>query len=180
MLENRFRADHGSTQIIGTEFERCIIPMGHEIPDLAQPVVAFGGAASMVHPATGYMIARTLRAAPALADAYVAVRGQPAATRSAALWNVIWPDQHVRAHELYRFGLEAILKMDVPQTHAFFSAFFSLPDELWRPYQSGTAAPRTIAAAMWALFRAAPPDLKLTLASMGLSPHAGRLVRLLK
>ncbi len=172
-LERQLRQSHGSNVLGGEKVERCVIPMGYAVPHLDQRVVGFGGAASMVHPATGYMMARTLRTAPILADAYLAVRGQPAAVRSRALWDVIWPAEAVRAHELYRFGLEALLTMDVPQTHAFFSAFFGLPDELWQPYQSGTATPAQIAAAMWAVFRAVGPGLKLKLTRAGLGHVLG-------
>jgi Lycopene cyclase protein len=41
-------------KVLGVEEEEyCYIPMGGELPDLAQRVVGFGGAANMVHPATG-------------------------------------------------------------------------------------------------------------------------------
>lgn len=41
-------------KIIGVEEEEyCYIPMGGELPDLTQRIVGFGGAANMVHPATG-------------------------------------------------------------------------------------------------------------------------------
>jgi lycopene beta-cyclase len=41
-------------KVLGVEEEEyCYIPMGGELPDLTQRVVGFGGAANMVHPATG-------------------------------------------------------------------------------------------------------------------------------
>ena len=44
-------------KVLGVEEEEyCYIPMGGELPDLAQRVVGFGGAANMVHPATGIVI----------------------------------------------------------------------------------------------------------------------------
>ena len=43
-------------------------PMNLPLPDLSQPVLAFGGAASMVHPASGYMVGSLLRRA-SLAEA---------------------------------------------------------------------------------------------------------------
>lgn len=42
------------------EEEYCYIPMGGELPDLAQRIVGFGGAANMVHPATGAVICSTV------------------------------------------------------------------------------------------------------------------------
>ncbi|KAJ8648766.1 hypothetical protein MRB53_001789 [Persea americana] len=53
------------------EDERCVIPMGGPLPVLPQRVVGIGGTAGMVHPSTGYMVARTLAAAPIVADAIV-------------------------------------------------------------------------------------------------------------
>ena len=41
-------------KILGVEEEEyCYIPMGGELPDLTQRIIGFGGAANMVHPATG-------------------------------------------------------------------------------------------------------------------------------
>ena len=53
------------------EVERCLIPMGGALPRLPQRTVGIGGSAGMVHPSTGYMVARTLGAAPGLGDAIV-------------------------------------------------------------------------------------------------------------
>ena len=40
--------------VLGVEEEEyCYIPMGGELPDLTQRILGFGGAANMVHPATG-------------------------------------------------------------------------------------------------------------------------------
>jgi len=50
------------------EDERCIIPMGGVLPVIPQRVLGIGGTAGMVHPSTGYMVARTLAAAPTLAE----------------------------------------------------------------------------------------------------------------
>ena len=47
--------------------EHCLFPMNPALPDRHQPVVGFGGAASMVHPASGYMIGSLLRRGPLLA-----------------------------------------------------------------------------------------------------------------
>jgi len=47
--------------------EHCLFPMNPALPDRRQPVVGFGGAASMVHPASGYMIGSLLRRGPPLA-----------------------------------------------------------------------------------------------------------------
>ena len=67
-----------------------LFPMNLPLPYLRQPVLAFGGAASMVHPASGYMVgslrrpdqAQSLAEAisnPALGSATLAQRGWQAA-----------------------------------------------------------------------------------------------------
>ena len=53
------------------EEEYCLIPMGGTLPKRNQRIVGVGGTAGLVHPSTGYMIARTLGAVPQLADRIV-------------------------------------------------------------------------------------------------------------
>jgi len=47
--------------------ENCLFPMNLPLPFKKQFVLGFGGSASMVHPASGYMIGSLLRRAPLLA-----------------------------------------------------------------------------------------------------------------
>lgn len=53
------------------EEEYCLIPMGGVLPVQGQRVIGVGGTAGLVHPSTGYMVARTLGAVPQLADRVV-------------------------------------------------------------------------------------------------------------
>lgn len=53
------------------EEEYCLIPMGGVLPCRDQRIIGIGGTAGMVHPSTGYMVARTLGAVPQLADRVV-------------------------------------------------------------------------------------------------------------
>ena len=48
--------------------ENCLFPMNLPLPFKKQFVLGFGGAASMVHPASGYMVGSLLRRAPLLAQ----------------------------------------------------------------------------------------------------------------
>lgn len=57
------------TKIVEEEY--CLIPMGGALPRLDQRAVGVGGTAGLVHPSTGYMVARTLGAVPQLADRIV-------------------------------------------------------------------------------------------------------------
>ena len=50
-----------------THEEHCLFPMNLPLPYRDQPLLAFGGSASMVHPASGYLVGSLLRRAPSLA-----------------------------------------------------------------------------------------------------------------
>lgn len=62
------RFKHYNIEVLGVEEEEyCYIPMGGELPDSNQRIIGFGGAANMVHPATGYHVCRMLAASTDLA-----------------------------------------------------------------------------------------------------------------
>lgn len=154
------------------DVERCFIPMGGPPPPEAQTVVGFGGAARMVHPATGYLLARVLRTAPRLARAArIALdRGEDRDARARRLWNAVWSPAERSAHDLFRFGTEVLVELDTATIESFFAAFFSLPDEDWRTYLAGTAGPTAVRRAMRGVFARAPWALRWRLARAGLAP----------
>ena len=80
------------------EEEWSYIPVGGPLPVARQPITAFGAAANLVHPATGYSIARSLREAPALADDIAAVltKQLPVHATAAAVWDALWPHEKRR------------------------------------------------------------------------------------
>ncbi|KAA8544277.1 hypothetical protein F0562_022289 [Nyssa sinensis] len=99
------------------EDEKCLIPMGGPLPRIPQSVMAIGGSSGVVHPSTGYMVARTLALAPVLADAIAEclgstrmIRGQPLYHR---VWNDLWPVERRCTREFYSFGMETLLKLDL-------------------------------------------------------------------
>jgi lycopene beta-cyclase len=178
-LAQRLRA-RGAAVIGVEDVERCLIPMDNPMPRLDQQVVGFGAAASMVHPATGYQMAAMLRTAPALAEAVVgALDGAEASPREASrrAWEAIWPAEKVRARRLGMFGLECMLGFGPGQTNQFFDAFFSLPDEQWQGYMSGTLGPREVARVMWSLFRGAPMSLRMALGKAAIGRDGWEMVR---
>lgn len=149
--------------------EHCYIPMGGPLPS-PQRMVAFGGSAAAVHPATGYMIANVLRAAPRLASAVWQARDRREPSHwSRAAWNSVWPDDRRRAWMLYRYGMEVLVTMGVSSTADFFDAFFKLPPHHWQAYLSGDVPSRAVASAMWLLFRRARPSLRWQLMTKGFS-----------
>lgn len=136
----------------------------------------------MVHPATGYQMARMLRTAPELARVVALHLGKSGADPQNAArqaWQAIWPEPEVRARKLWMFGLECLLHLDPEQTRRFFEAFFSLPGEQWKGYMSGTLAPTEIARVMWSLFRVAPMSLRMSLAKTAMGREGWDMLRAL-
>ncbi|MBK9180896.1 MAG: lycopene cyclase family protein [Acidimicrobiales bacterium] len=143
--------------------ERVLIPMGSGLPDPADPVVAFGGAASLVHPATGYQLGAALRAAPRLARAVADGLGAPGggpATAARAAHRAVWPPAARRRRALHAYGLEALLGFDQARTVAFFTAFFDLPADRWFGYLTDGLTTAGLAATMAAVFGRVPPDVR--------------------
>ncbi|KAM0981316.1 hypothetical protein TB2_014108 [Malus domestica] len=122
------------------EDEHCVIPMGGPLPVLPQRVVGIGGTAGMVHPSTGYMVARTLAAAPIVANAIVRYLGSDRTLSgnevSAEIWKDLWPIQRRRQREFFCFGMAILLKLDLKGTRRFFNAFFDLEPRYWHGFLS--------------------------------------------
>jgi lycopene cyclase-like protein len=165
------RLAHRGVQVEHVEHEEfCLFPMNLPLPDLRQPVLGFGGAASMVHPASGYMVGALLRRAPAVAAAVAALlRSDPAACSAElarAGWQALWPLALRRKHALYQFGLEKLMRFSEPQLRGHFATFFSLPREQWYGFLANTASVPELLAAMVQLFATAPWSVKAGLMGM--------------
>lgn len=122
------------------EDEKCVIPMGGPLPRIPQSVMAIGGTSGIVHPSTGYQVARTLALAPVLAETIAEclgstrmIRGRPLHQR---VWNGLWPVDRRCAREFYNFGMETLLKLDLEGTRRFFDAFFDLNPDYWHGFLS--------------------------------------------
>jgi lycopene beta-cyclase len=157
------------------ETERCWIPMGGAAPRREGPVVGFGGAARMEHPATGYLLTRALRALPRVADGVHAALALPPAEARRAAWDAVWPKDALRARALWVFGMETLLGMDAPATRRFFEAFFRLPAPDWQGYMSGTLDARPLSQVMWRVFQEVPAPLRLRLMRAGMGAEGARL-----
>lgn len=122
------------------EDEYCAIPMGGPLPVIPQRVVGIGGTAGMVHPSTGYMVARTLAAAPIVANSIVQYLGSKSShggsELSAGVWKDLWPIERRRQREFFCFGMDILLKLDLPGTRRFFDAFFDLEPRYWHGFLS--------------------------------------------
>jgi len=174
-LEQRL-AHHGIRVLAVEHEEFCLFPMNLPLPDLHQPVLGFGGAASMVHPASGYMVGSLLRRAPAVAQAVAAALADPqapSAVVAACGWRALWPRPLRRKHALYQFGLEKLMRFPEAQLRAFFATFFALPDPLWIGFLANTLTLPQLLLAMVQLFVRAPWSVR-----WGLIGMRGRELRL--
>lgn len=126
------------------EDERCVIPMGGPLPVLPQRVVGIGGTAGMVHPSTGYMVARTLATAPIVAESIVrfldsgnnGIDSIAGDALSAEVWKELWPVNRRQQREFFCFGMDILLKLDLDGTRRFFDAFFDLEPHYWHGFLS--------------------------------------------
>ena len=149
------------TEVIHEEF--CLFPMNLPLPDRRQPVLAFGGAASMVHPASGYMVGSLLRRGPGLAQALAEALANPA-LGSAALaqqgWQALWPMELVLRHQLYQFGLGRLMGFNEALLRTHFATFFSLPREEWFGFLTNTLPLPRLMGVMLRLFALSPWELR--------------------
>jgi lycopene beta-cyclase len=135
--------------------ERVAIPLDGR-PRAAGPGTPLGVAAGLVHPATGYSVASSLRLGPRVAAALAAGADPRPVVRAA---------RPRTTAALLGLGLEVLLPLDTAGTDAFFAAFFTLPEAAWGGYLDVGSPPRAVAAAMARVFAALP------------GPQRARLVR---
>jgi lycopene beta-cyclase len=159
---------------VRTEYVR--IPMGGARPEPDRPIVAFGAAAGFVHPATGFSLAASLRAAPRVGRALADAVAGPGPADADAVADSVWPAPQRRTRVLHDYGLEVLLDLEPERVGEFFGCFFALPMEQWRPYLRIDASPAEVAEVMAKVFRSAPWPLRRRL--MSSNPLAfARLVR---
>jgi len=126
--------------------ERVAIPLDAR-PRAAGPGTPLGAAAGLVHPATGYSVASSLRLGPRVAAALAAGADPRPVVRAA---------RPRTTAALLGLGLEVLLPLDTAGTDAFFAAFFTLPEAAWSGYLDVGSPPRAVAAAMARVFAALP------------------------
>jgi lycopene cyclase-like protein len=158
------RLAHRGVAITAVEHEEfCLFPMNLPLPDLDQPVLGFGGAAAMVHPASGYMVGSLLRRAPLVAEAVAAAMADPAAPPAAlarAGWQALWPAAERFRREFYLFGLGKLMGFEEARLRHHFAAFFQLPPEEWYGFLTNTLTTPQLLGAMLRLFSLAPNDVR--------------------
>lgn len=176
-------------RMVEPEEELCLIPMGGPLPDgpsspsfpvpigatalfassspsIHFPIRAFhlaGAAGGVVHPATGYSIARSLTFAPRVAEQLA--RGP---LEASVAWSALWPSPEARRRAFFVFGMEVLLNLDLEGLRSFFSAFFALEDRLWQGFLSGWLTIPELFELGAKLFASASPRTKADLALHGL------------
>lgn len=152
--------------------ERCVIAMGQSLPTTAQAHLAWGAAAGMVHPASGYSIGHTVRwahqAAPAIAElVHTAMSAQ---RRQELLWQQVWPRERRRAWRLYRFGRDVLLQMNSAELGEFFLNFFACDAERALRFMRFDLTDRQLAELMLDFYRAVPGSIRWRLTMAGVGP----------
>lgn len=184
LIERRLRrrlAMRGCTPRDIAHTERCAFAMDAPLP-ASGPAIAFGAAAAMIHPATGYHVAEALRRAPRLAAAVRDAISDGAGPRTVARagYSAVWSAADHRRDALYRLGLDVLLSLDTPGTQAFFDGFFSLPPRDWWGYVSRTSSPLALQRTMARLMARVPPGLRRrvlrSVVAAGPWRHVGRLL----
>ena len=172
------RLNHMGCAVAALEHEEhCLFPMNLPIPDPKQPLLGYGAAASMVHPASGYQIGAALRAAPTVAAAVAQALRHPDTSpgqAAAAGWQALWPSANLRRHSLYLFGLQTLLAFNESQTQQFFATFFRLPQPSWAGYLSNTLSLGGVLHTMARVFRAAPTNVRSGLMAAAFRSGFGR------
>jgi lycopene beta-cyclase len=140
--------------------ERVRFPVDQPLPAPGHwrgPVVPFGAASPLVHPATGYSVATALRLAPRVATAvHDGLQRGGAAAAGAAAWRTVWSPAALAVHTLRRRSLESLLRFPPDLVPSFFDVFFALPQRHRWAYLTGREDVQGSAAAMGALFVVSP------------------------
>jgi lycopene beta-cyclase len=178
VLEARLRArlaTWGLEVQAETGVERCHIPMGGALPDFKHEVLTYGAAAGMTHPATGYQLTHALRCAAPAAQALADHIDEPSTARQ-AFWAAVWPREKQRLWQLYRFGMEVLLRMDQSAQRAFFAGFFELSPQQQVAWLAGTLTVKEASSVMWTVFKHIPGGLRARLIGHGMRPHGWRML----
>ena len=147
--------------------EQVRIAMPPGVPSRTDPTVGFGAAARYIHPATGYSVAASLRAADRVAAAIADALHADLPPRRTALtvWNAVWPAAQRTTRGLHDVGAAALGRMQPGELVDFFDAFFALPSARWAGYLRIDAPPSAVGAAMREVFSSASWTLRRRMAA---------------
>nr|BAS69437.1 lycopene epsilon-cyclase [Rhododendron japonicum f. flavum] len=165
------------------EEEWSYIPVGGSLPNTEQKNLAFGAAASMVHPATGYSVVRSLSEAPKYASVIANIlrgghsKDKVSHTRNANIsmqaWNTLWPQGRKRQRAFFLFGLALILQLDIEGIREFFHTFFRLPTWMWQGFLGSTLSSADLVLFAFYMFVIAPSNMRMCLVKHLMSDPTG-------
>ncbi|XP_026398966.1 lycopene epsilon cyclase, chloroplastic-like isoform X2 [Papaver somniferum] len=170
------------------EEEWSYIPVGGALPSTEQKTLAFGAAASMVHPATGYSVVRSLSEAPRFASViaeilktnsvseWIATQENSTINLSSRAWNTLWPKERKRQRSFFLFGLELIVQLDIEGIRTFFQTFFGLPDWMWKGFLGSSLSSTDLLLFAVYMFVIAPNSMRKLLVGHLLSDPTGALM----
>ncbi|KAG2438618.1 hypothetical protein HXX76_005167 [Chlamydomonas incerta] len=162
------------------EEEWSYIPVGGPLPLPDQSVTAFGAAANLVHPATGFSVSRSFREAPQVADELQAALrdGLDVTAASRRVWERLWPQEKRTQASFHVFGMELLATLDLQATNDFFNTFFRLPSYFWRGFLASTLSSGQLIAFALVVFTLAPWNIKYKLIEhLVTDPAGGYLIR---
>nr|WGZ82028.1 lycopene epsilon cyclase [Daucus carota] len=166
------------------EEEWSYIPVGGSLPNTEQKNLAFGAAASMVHPATGYSVVRSLSEAPNYAAVIANILkssqingminyGRYTENISMQAWKTLWPQERKRQRAFFLFGLALILQLDIDGIRTFFQTFFRLPTWMWQGFLGSSLSSVDLVLFAFYMFIIAPHHLRMSLVRHLLSDPTG-------
>ncbi|GMA17520.1 lycopene cyclase family protein [Deinococcus metallilatus] len=182
LLERRLHARLAAQGTPPREVEReewVAFPMNAAAP-CPGPILAFGSAAGLVHPVSGFQVAGALQDAPEVAEAVAgALAGHDPWAAVQAGWTALWPPERRAAREVALLGVDALLALPGDQLPAFFEAFFRLPAREWRAFLAPHTDAGTLARTMLRVFAHAPNAVRAPLAraALGQTGVSGRALR---
>ncbi|KAA3457868.1 lycopene epsilon cyclase, chloroplastic-like [Gossypium australe] len=156
------------------EEEWSYVPLGGSLPNMKQKNLAFGAAASMVDPATGYSIARSLSEAPNYASVIAKILKKDYSkgfltfkrnnwNMSIEAWNTLWPQERKRQRSFFLLGLALLLQLDTEGSRTFFRIFFRLPSWMRQGFLGSTLSSIDLVVFTFSMFVIAPMDMKMLL-----------------
>jgi len=137
------RLEYLGIQVMGVEEEEyCYIPMGGPLPMKDQRIVGFGGASAMVHPSTGFSLARVMMGATDVCTAIQHGLNEKAGALppdqiAAAAYQAMWTPEDIAQRNFAVFGGEFLMEQNVKGLRGFFDGFFRISQERWGGFLAG-------------------------------------------
>jgi lycopene beta-cyclase len=156
-LARRLRMQPGRLCQRAVRTEHVDIALGVGPPSRRVETTPFGAAAGLVHPATGFSVAASIRAAPGVAAAIASALEDAGGgfVDNEMVTAALWSRPARRTRFLHDYGLAAMVRMDAPQIRSFIDRFFELPNADWSAYLRVDADDSDVARTMWKLFGSA-------------------------